>query len=183
MLSSLRGSEGIQEDARPPGLPVHILNCDMEIVQQVNKSLYPHPLKHLETDDPDGAYHKSPQPWGERHQVVKINEVPSTDVEEPPSSGPTASYRGPGVEKIRNYLALLAFEGCVNQYLVVFGVSELGLDAVVLWVKVTETNLQKVKEKILPILKTLAVVAYHGAPFMRHLRQVTGTVFQIGQVA
>jgi hypothetical protein len=92
-----------------------------------------------------------------------------------------ASY-GPGAEKICNHLAFLTLENCINQPSVVFGVGEHGFNIPALRIKVTETNLQTEKEKTLPILKTFAVLAYHGAPVICDLRQAQGTGFQLDQV-
>jgi len=86
------------------------------------------------------------------------------------------------MEKIRNNFAFLALENYVNQFLVVFGVSEFISEMTDPRVKVTETDFQRTKEKTLPILNTLAVLAYHRAPFIRHLRQDPGAVFQPDQV-
>jgi len=93
------------------------------------------------------------------------------------------AFCGPSVEKIRNCFAFPLLENGAEKFLVTFGVNELDSDIKVPWVKVAETDFQRDKEDTLPILKTLAVLAYHGAPFMRHLRQVPGTVFQLNQVA
>ena len=88
-------------------------------------------------------------------------------------------YRGPGLEKIRNHFAFLALENYVDQPAVVFSVSGLGFDRSVLKIKVTETNLQTDEEKTLSILKTFAVLAYRGAPFICDLCQACGTGFQL----
>jgi uncharacterized protein (DUF2132 family) len=42
---------------------VHILGCDMEMIQQFNEPLHPYPLESLVTDELDGAYGEQPQPW------------------------------------------------------------------------------------------------------------------------
>jgi hypothetical protein len=86
------------------------------------------------------------------------------------------AYRGPGVEKIRNHFAFLSLENYINQPSVVFGVSEGGFDIPGPKIKVTETNFQTDNEKSLPILKTFAVLAYHGAPFICHPCQRPGRV-------
>ena len=93
------------------------------------------------------------------------------------------AFRGPGVEKIRNPFAVLGLENCVDQSSVVFGVRELGLEIKVPWVEVTETDFQTDKEKTLRVLKDLAVLAYHGTPFIRNLRQAARTGFQLDQLA
>ena len=89
----------------------------------------------------------------------------------------------PSLEKIRDYFAFLTLENYVDQFLVVFGVNDVRSDITEMRVKVTETDFQRGKEKTLPILKTLAVLEYHGAPFICHCCQAPRAVFQPGQVA
>jgi len=75
VLSFIGGLEGIQEEFRPSELPVHILGRDVEMVQQLNETIHPHPLESLVTDELDRTYNKPPQPRGERCQVAKTNKV------------------------------------------------------------------------------------------------------------
>ena len=89
---------------------------------------------------------------------------------------------GPGVEKIRNRFAFLVPENNINQFPVVFSVSELDSDTRSLYIKVTETNFQTGRDKTLPVPNTLAVFTYNGAPFTRNLRQAPRTGFQVDQV-
>ena len=81
VLSSFRVLDGIQEEYCPGGVPlaVVILSCDMKIIQQFDKYPYCYPLESPVTDELDSAYNKSPQPRGEGHPVVKVNEVPWED--------------------------------------------------------------------------------------------------------
>ena len=88
---------------------------------------------------------------------------------------------GEGVEKIRNRFAVLALENNINQFLV-FGVSELDVSTPVPYIEVTETDFQTGKDKTLPILNTLAVLAYRRAPFICNPRQAPRTGFQLDQV-
>jgi len=93
------------------------------------------------------------------------------------------AFCGPSVKKIRNFLTFPNPKNYVNQSLVMPGMSELGWDIHAPWVKVTEANLQRDREKALPILATLAVLAYHRAPSICNFRQAPGTVLQRDQVA
>ena len=74
-LNSLGASEGMQEGFWPLGIIIHILACDMGMVQQFNESPHPNPLKSLVIDEFDEALNESSQPRRERNQVVKANKV------------------------------------------------------------------------------------------------------------
>ena len=78
---SLGGFYGVQEVVSPIARLVHILDCDMEIVQQSNEPLHPYPLESLVTDNLDRAYDEPPQPWGEWYHIVKTNEALCTEAE------------------------------------------------------------------------------------------------------
>ena len=165
------------------GFIVHILGCDMEVVQKFNEHLHSYPLESLVTDELDGAYGESPQSWGEWNQVVKKDEVLCTEAKQCMCRLTVPTFCSPSVKKIRNYFAFPTPENYTNQLSVMFSVSNRGYDIPALEIKVTETNFQTDGEKSLPIPETLAVLAYHGAPVIRNLRQALWTVFQLDQVA
>ena len=62
------------------------------------------------------------------------------------------------MEKICNRFTFLTLENYINQPAVVFGVSDCGLNALILKIKVTETDLQTDEGKPLPILETLPIL-------------------------
>jgi len=78
------------------------------------------------------------------------------------------------MEEIRNHLFIPAVEDNANHFFVVFGMREFGRSLLTSVIEVTETNFQR--EKFFSVRKVGAVFAYVGTPFVRHCRQVAGTV-------
>ena len=162
---------------------VHILDCNMEMIQQFNQLLHLCALESLVTGNPDETYNKSPQPWGELDQVVKSDEVSCTDVDQDLCRPGEIPLRGPSLEKVCDRLGLLTLENYVNQPPVVVGVSESDFAVLLPHIEVTKAKFQTDKEKALPVLKFFAVPVYRRAPFICKLCQTHGSDFQLGQVA
>ena len=176
----------------------------MEVIQQLDQPLHPRTLESLVTGNPNESYNKSPQPWGEWNQVVKTDEVPSTDACNFACRFGEIIFYGQSMEKISDRFAFLALENYVDQLPVVFSVSEPDavarsplvelynyverpplafsaskLDAGVRlpWIEVTKAKFQTYKEEALPTLNFFAVRVYRRAPLIRNLRQAQRSDF------
>ena len=114
-----RRLDGTQGQLRPLEPPIHILDTNVEVIQEPNKPLV--------TDKLSGAYNESSQPRGEQHQAAKINKIPCTDAGGCVRRPTRITVHGPGMEKIRNYLAVPTLENRINQYLVVYGMRRKSL--------------------------------------------------------
>ena len=67
----------------------------------------------------------------------------------------------PTVEEICNYLLIPALEDDVDHLLVVFRMSEFGRYPGMLWIEVTEANLQQKEEKSFSICEAGVILEYH----------------------
>ena len=80
------------------------------------------------------------------------------------------------MEKICNRFTFLTLENYINQPAVVFGVSDCGLNALILKIKVTETDLQTDEGKPLPILETLPILKTPNPQDFRRSRILRSTI-------